>query len=256
MLQLVVDHLGEIGKRNGDTLAFLTPPELLPGPMRDEGPEGLFDFGLAHGQAGVLAFLATLHRAGICRDATVALMEPLAAWLLRHAQNDTLSAFPRALRPAGDTIAGRFGWCRGDAGIALALLRAARTCGRDDWESTALALLRRGASRVVANSSVFDACVCHGSLGLHLIFRAAYAMTEDPLLDSAARYWLDVTRDFRSHDTETGFRFASTLMPEELIGPKGFLMGSAGAAMALALDQCDRRDWQRLLLIDDDRAFS
>jgi class I lanthipeptide synthase len=253
IVQLVFEHLREVGQLCGETVAYLTPSALLPGPIRHQEPEGLYDFGLAHGQAGVLAFLASVYEAGICKEEVGALMVPLAAWLIAHARIDTLSIFPRAIRPNGGMLDSSFAWCRGDPGIALALLRAARSCNRDDWEETAMVWLHRSTARSLEDSPVFGACVCHGSIGLSLIFRQAHKMTGDPLLESAASYWLEATRQFGCYDTPTGFRFSSKLMPESDLGPRGFLMGAAGTALALAVDRCDRKDWQRLLLLDHDR---
>jgi len=253
-LERIVMTLADIADRRDGGVAFLTSADLLPEHTRADSPAGMYDFGLAHGQAGVLSFLASVRAARVCVDAVDALIEPLATWLIGQARTGTRSAYPRALLPDGRRIEGRFAWCRGDLGIGIALLRAARVCGRGDWEDAAVALLARAAERTIDDSAIFDACLCHGSLGLFVMFRRAFAMTGDLRLRAAASRWLETTWTFRRHDTPSGFRFGSKSMPQSLLGGCGFLMGSSGAALALTTLRNVRADWQRLLLIDDEHG--
>jgi hypothetical protein len=82
------------------------------------------------------------------------------------------------------------------------------------------------------------------------MFRRAQALTGDEDLGAAADYWLQLTRDYRQHPTDSGFAFGSTAKTEDRVFPAGFLMGAAGAALAIAAELGGDARWERLLVID------
>jgi hypothetical protein len=57
-LRLVVRALEAEGRRDARGLAWFTGPARVPAPQREMYPEGKYDLGMAHGAAGVIAFLA------------------------------------------------------------------------------------------------------------------------------------------------------------------------------------------------------
>ena len=251
-LELIVTRLAERAVGDDEAAAFFTSPELLPVQMQADAPEGWYELGMAHGQGGILAALVAIDRAGVSRPLTRNLIERLSTWLVRHARDGRKSAFPLALRPDGSATRTRFAWCRGDLGIALALLRAARELARLDWEQTARAILERSARRTVEDAETVDVTLCHGTLGLCRMFRRAHMLCGDRVLADAADYWLESTNAFRGFETETGFRFSKRPNRETRLLDAGFLMGAAGAALAIAAELGADASWERLLLIHHD----
>jgi lantibiotic biosynthesis protein len=114
------------------------------------------DWGLAHGLAGTVAWLARVDPARARRFAA------------------PLLDVERAPE--------RLAWCRGDLGIACALWSA----GLADQ---ALALAHASARRPEATTGVIDPGLCHGAAGVgHLFARLAHA-SGDATLRDAARDW-------------------------------------------------------------------
>jgi len=89
-LAYVVDRLDEIAERSADGITWFALPKLLPDSQRQLCPNGYYNLGVAHGVAGVIAFLANVYALderevrGVTRVRTKArqLLEGAVAWLL------------------------------------------------------------------------------------------------------------------------------------------------------------------------------
>lgn len=187
---------------------------------------GLVDFGMAHGNAGIIAFLARAAAAGI-GDARSLLVDAT-TWLLAHDDPDAEVRFPGKLAPDGRRYHARHGWCYGDLGIAVALDAAGRAAQRDDWRATALSVAHAAAALPRDASSIRDATLCHGTAGVAHMFARLHAETGDAICASAARCYLAATLEhsadgFCARDA-AGYTRRSP----------GLLAGAAGAALVLA----------------------
>jgi hypothetical protein len=120
------------------------------------------DLGLAHGAAGVIAFLSAAARldSGWRTHITPVVKQHVDRLLQqRLPANETTCAFPSEIG-GGPT---RLGWCLGDTSIAVALLAAGTAFDREDWCSTARELALAAAKRPRGFSGVVDAGLCHGA---------------------------------------------------------------------------------------------
>jgi lantibiotic biosynthesis protein len=248
----IVDHLAACARHDGAGLAWPTPPELVPIARRSEFPSGYVDLGMAHGIAGVIAFLASTHDAGLAVARSRALLEGAVGWLLARPRTD--GGFPWAHIAEVTAGPARLAWCYGDLGIALALLRAARTLDRPGWREHARALLVRSARRGRAETGVADACLCHGSAGVLHLFRRGSEMLPDPDLIEAAHAWAAATLAMRDDTVSSTLAGFAALAHEDgrayRHAERGLLNGAAGIALALlpcvvALEPA----WDRALLL-------
>ena len=220
------------------------------------GPtERSYHLGMAHGQAGVIAFLAKALDLGVLCDRVRALLSGSANFLVNHQQTGANGAFARTVvlgDPRGEVDVS---WCWGDAGTAIALLRGARALGVTEWETLALEVARALIARAGRSPGrVGDASLCHGSAGLGHIFNRFYQATDDAAFADAARDWFRHAVQRRSRQKGIGgfqFRFA-----DEATGQtrwhdcSGYLIGSAGVAAALAAACCDHApSWDQPLLL-------
>lgn len=212
----------------------------------DLGARGkpVVDLGLAHGQPGVLAVMA-LCQAEVPSVALEAALREGAAELVSH----------RLSRERGGGFSTRSdrgsrainGWCYGDAGVALALYRAARALESTPLTRSALALARRAARRSREDSGLVAPCLCHGSAGLAHILARFHAVTGERLFADAARRWYRITLDH----LESGALFFHTRFDGRRVRDEGFLTGAVGVAMALlAATTPLAPTWDRLLLAD------
>jgi len=253
-LHEIVDHLATTAHRDRVGLAWPTTPDLVTNARRSEFPNGYVDLGLAHGMAGVIAFLASAYDAGVAMRTSRELLEGAVGSLLVRECTD--GGFPWAHAADAVPCPARLAWCYGDPGIALALLRAGRSLDRPAWLNKAHALLLRVTQRAPDESGVADACLCHGSAGLLHILRRAQQTLADPALGEAVRYWTGVTLAMRDHAVEPAIAGYGALVREAGISrwqaERGLLNGAAGVGLALlpvvsALDPA----WDRALLLSN-----
>jgi lantibiotic modifying enzyme len=254
-LELIVERLSGLAAPSDIGLRWHTHPNLLSPHKKESHPQGYFDLGLAHGLPGIIALLGRIHAAGISREKTGRLLEGAVQWLLRQKLPDSSqSSFPALHVPGRQPEGCRLAWCYGDAGVAAALLLAARSVGETLWEQEALEIARRAAARDVETCGVVDAGFCHGSSGLAHIFNRLYQATHDEIFAIASRYWIERTLQFsKPGDGPAGYRFlaADNKGQSGWQARYGILSGIAGIGLSLlaassALEPC----WDRIFLLD------
>lgn len=173
--------------------------------------------GLAHGIAGPLALLAAAHQAGYTVPGQADAIRTAAQWLVTWQASDgtwppyisgaDLDTKDRIIGPTeGRTTA----WCYGTPGIATALRGAGNAVGEAVFHRTAVEAMTALAARRPDGWDTEGAALCHGSVG---ILQAAHRFRHRSLAEHGV------------HTTLTHVPFS---------GPRGFLTGRAGTALALA----------------------
>jgi lantibiotic modifying enzyme len=246
LLSRILDHLQATVEDSPAGCTWWTPP-------RPQFPQGCYNLGVAHGIPGVLGFLAEANRAGLTDPRIALYAEGSVHWLLAHRLRDGDSAFPAWIVPDSEPVPTRTAWCYGDLGIAVVLLSAARSFGRPDWESEALALAHLAARRSIEAAQAIDCSLCHGTAGASHLFLRLYQATGDPLLKTTALAWLERTLAMRRPgEGFAGFlTWVNTMEPNggSWRGEPGFLMGAAGVGLTLLGAVTDIEPaWDRLLL--------
>lgn len=199
------------------------------GPRAHLRPEtvGSRDLGVAHGQAGAVAILSSIVRAGVgATDHAVRLLRDSTDWLIAQRLDNGVSHFAHCAELRDETS--RDAWCYGDPGTALVLYQAGAVL-EDSW---VLAVAREVAESVVTrdpeSSTVIDASVCHGSS--FLAFLAHRLRDCDPSIDADAfgEYW----RDSAVAEIEAGPLTYPVSLTERTTRTN-FLEGDVGVALAL-----------------------
>jgi hypothetical protein len=213
----------------------------------------VFDVGIAHGLAGVVALLAGCLEQGIAPEASARLLELSVRALLAQRLPDAYdSRFPALVIPGRSREATRTAWCYGDPGVAAALYRAGNATGRTEWVGAALETAGLAARRSLSGSGVTHPCLCHGSAGLAHIFSRFYQWTGQTEFREAALRWYRWTLDMRVQGTGIGGYRAEQAGAEEspALLDSALLEGSLGIGLVLlaALDSTDPA-WDRVLLL-------
>ncbi|MFN2166537.1 MAG: lanthionine synthetase C family protein [Anaerolineae bacterium] len=252
-LECVVERLGELAEHRSSGVTWRTPPELLPASQRELYPRGYYNLGVAHGVPGVVALLGEVCEANIAVARARPLLDGAVEWLMKQGRPaEATSWFPPWVAPGAEPGPARLGWCYGDLGIAAALLSAARRLNERRWEQYALELAHATARRRATDTTVKDACLCHGAAGVGHLFNRLFQATGAPGLKEAALYWYE--RSFTYRKIGGGIAGYRTHRPGAGAGgawveDPGFLTGAAGVALAqLAATCCTEPDWDRLLL--------
>jgi len=258
ILKRVVERLNETAERNAEGITWLTPPELLTPWQREISPNGYYNLGLAHGVPGVIALLGHAYAAGIARAQVEPLLEGAIDWLLaQKLPSSAHSIFPSWVGPswAQPSIGSdecRLAWCYGDAGIAAALLSAARSARERTWEREALEIAICAARRAPETAGVLDVSLCHGAAGLGHIFNRMYQATGEKQLKDSATFWFDRTLEMRRPEGGIGGFVALGVITDERrwVADPGFLTGAAGVGLALlAAITPIEPSWDRILLV-------
>jgi hypothetical protein len=253
LLGCVVDRLDELAEHNEQGIAWFTPPQLLPDWQRELCPKGYYNLGVAHGMPGVIALLGQACAAGVRRDKAEPLLEGAVAWLLtQKLRGSGHSIFPSWAGPGIERDDCRLAWCYGDAGIAAALLGAARCLGKPVWEQEALEVARQAAQRTTDAAGVADAGLCHGAAGLGHIFNRIYQASGAVVFKEAAIAWFERTLEMRRPTGGIGgFCALDSVNGERCwVDDPGLLGGAAGIALALlAAITSVEPAWDRVLLV-------
>jgi class I lanthipeptide synthase len=263
----VVDQLARRAREDQDGIYWWTPSSWRG--LRGERywPAGV-DLGVAHGIAGVIPFLARVHRLGLARPVVRPLLDGAVGWLLAHLVDTACGpTVPYFVADGVEPGPARSAWCYGDPGVAMALLLAARDVGDLAWATAATGLALRAAARPAGQAGVTDAGLCHGSAGLAHLFNRLYQLTAEPALADAARFWIERTLDLCSaaapDESASGAAAPGTAAPGAAAparvplaaapppysGP-GLLEGAAGVVLALEAAASPAEPvWDQMLLV-------
>jgi class I lanthipeptide synthase len=244
---LAVESSAEV---TDDGITWFVPASRMHPLMLEKAPQGCYNLGLSHGNPGVISILAEIHRLGIDPPRTRRLLEESVRWLL--AQEIPGGWFPALIGPGIDPKPARVSWCYGSPGIPIALLRAARALGRDDWHATAMRLAMVAAEVPFERSGVTDPPFCHGAVGLMHQFNRLYQETGIPRFADAARTWFDHTLAYRAEGKGVA-GFSSRSMPDGQEYPEpGIVYGAAGIAAAFAAAVSDvEPSWDAMFALSD-----
>ena len=245
----VVEQLTRRARHDHDGVYWWTPPSWK-GPRRDRYQPAGVDLGVAHGIAGVVPFLARVHRLGLAQQTVRPLLDGAVGWLLAH-MVDTAAGptVPSFVADGVDPGPARSAWCYGDPGVAAALLLAGRDADEPGWVATATGLAVRAAARPPGQTGVVDAGLCHGSAGLVHLFNRMYQMTAEPALADAARFWVERTLEFCSAPVPGRSAAPIDAAQSAWNGP-GLLEGAAGVALAMeAAGTTVEPAWDQMLLV-------
>lgn len=225
---------------------------LVASPFRSANkPEeiGHRDIGVAHGNAGLLAYLAAvvLSLDGALAERAGLILARVFSWFRHQRCVAGAGVFPQSVETR--FRGARCAWCYGDPGISLALVMAADALRhRPELAAEARSLAHLAAESVRqrddATLSVFDACICHGSSGLLYFGWRMRQATKSPQWSAYVERW--------AMDLET--RLAAG--PLEYMTPAGtkqdvsILEGDLGVVLGLLLAASDRAPiWDDRLLI-------
>jgi lantibiotic biosynthesis protein len=262
LVDRVVHHLGRLARWTDRGAAFWRPPGFLGPALRDIYPAGCFDLGLAHGSAGVISWLADLHRASLADDGASHLLDGCVRWVLgQRVDGGQGSVFPSHVGADGRPKLARFAWCYGDPGVSLALYKAAGALRNADWRRGALDVARRAARFSHHEAHVADPGLCHGALGLAHIYNRLWQASGDDELPAAARSWyaralnmgepLGGLSAYRESSPADHASPADQARPDAGLIDEGSLLGGrAGMGLALlAAATAVEPGWDDLLLL-------
>lgn len=157
----------------------------------------VFDFGLAHGNAGVLYFLKKCVQKSILRSRCMNLIEGGVKFYFNTIQNqaEAGSFFRNFLALQNkeenqDLEFSRLAWCYGDLAILYTLYKTCKTIGNTKLLDKIEAMLVETTKRTTYEQTLIkDIGICHGSTGLALIYRCIFEDTNNEIFRQAQFFW-------------------------------------------------------------------
>lgn len=187
----------------------------------------IFDFGLAHGNAGILYFLFKAYKGNVHRDKCSFLIEGGVKFFLNNIQDFVKvgSYFPASiLRTDYETHQitesySRLAWCYGDLGILYTLFEISRHLLWTDLNAKIVSMLEKTTQRKTQKeTSLLDSSFCHGASGVGYIYLKLYRASGNLKFKEAYLYWLQHVIDQGSSASEasaSGYLFDT--------GPQGLM---------------------------------
>jgi lantibiotic modifying enzyme len=228
IVERVLQLMQALSIEHGEHQWWPTTPRNGPTPIMERHPQGYCDLGLAHGNAGVAAFLARAVMQNIARESAAAMLAKLLPWLIAQ-QNpaDCSARFPYIAEEPN--VASRCAWCYGDVGISWALVRAGEALQQPDWiafgHATARAIMQRS-----TDTGFADDALCHGRAGVaHILLRHATYFNDAEL----AAHGLQMLNQVASGLEGANSSASSTAISAEKANNLSWLEGQAGIGLAL-----------------------
>jgi lantibiotic modifying enzyme len=208
------------------------------------------DLGLAHGLSSILAFLAKLYKENIQCNRIKILINNYAEFILRFKleKPNSINVFPNYISNSTPIFNNRLAWCYGDLGIGFAFLRAAYAINDISLFNKSIEILTGTLGRRnLADTLVFDACLCHGSAGNAHMYARIYYYTRNPKFKDAALFWYEDILNKATHKSAAGFNY---YLLNDWRQYYSFLEGISGIGLVLISGLSDNSpDWDECLLL-------
>jgi lantibiotic modifying enzyme len=163
-----------------------------------------FNLSLSHGITGILYFLGKCSKKEILTEITGRMMKKTVNFILAHSQStdSAKSAFPFSIPFETKDFAQiefpqRQAWCVGDLGIIHTLMLVAEWTEDRSLHFRCRELLDNlQLTKPELDTTVADACFCHGSAGVGYMLLKFFRITGNEQYRDAALYWAKYTIKF------------------------------------------------------------
>lgn len=204
--------------------------------------EDIYDFGLAHGNAGILYFLTKCLKNNIAIDVCKHLMRGSLNFFKNNVQDPAAagSFFPSSVKVSeyvfkipADTRS-RLAWCYGDLGILYTSLSAATALHDNEMMQFTSDLLAKSALRREKNDTgLSDGGFCHGTSGVGYIFLSLFKSTGRQIFKETADFWLQETLNMADANVKNKHGYLFNMGESGLQSVAGLLTGVGGVALFL-----------------------
>lgn len=216
-----------------------------------------YDLGICHGNAGILSFLLKAYQKGIETEYCKKLIDGSVDFFMSVQQTPKKDADTYWASIVTDSCTegnSRLSWCYGDLGIATTLLEVGSVFGNQDLiDNMIKVLLHSTKKRNPMDNNIKDACICHGTIGLMLLYSKAYRFSGVSKLEDTALYWLQETRKLDvpyEGEFKLWFNYVEENGKGEYRFTPGLLEGMAGIGLGMLTQlKDDLEDWESILLV-------
>ena len=245
-LTQIVEQLSAIAVHlpNGE----ITWPYYDFGKPKEDQDSIIYNLGLSHGTASIVAVLTLLYKKGYAQEQCAELIHGNLQWLWENRNRSGASVFPDRVQGQRLDRDTRMAWCYGDLGLANTFWLAGEKLNNDTWKQIAEQTIVQAASRRGDETKLVDAAICHGTAGAAYIFRRFSQRIQNPVLVEAADYWLQKTLEWALPITSNDV-FQSHQLDGTYATNLGMLDGEASVGLVLLAELGAPTNWDRFLLL-------
>lgn len=207
------------------------------------------NLGMSHGMTSVPVLLSMFYRY-VEPDSKV---EEMVNQSINHIINqlDFAGHWVAPFFSGGNRQNGRLAWCYGDVGLAICLTQTGLNFNNRKWMKLGIKIgLNCVRKKDPMNNRVLDACICHGTSGLSIIYDAIGEHSRNVEFNRAAQYWRRKTIDYSKMENDTlGYLYWDH--SRGWIKMKyGLLEGLVGVGLSLISKSDSKlKNWEKCLLI-------
>lgn len=210
----------------------------------------VYNMGFAHGQPGVLAIAS--FACDLLPGDTVPerMIKELGRFIASRADLRSPVQFQAYYSPDAEfAYDSRLAWCYGDLSAAFAIHLAAQRLKDNTLAQLGEDIAIRSAQRTTpGQTSIFDAELCHGAMGVSHLYGIFYERTNNPVYRTAQVHWIDhaLSLSCNPHGI-AGFR--THIREDEWGRDAGLLKGVAGIGLGMLSFLGQPRNWDSLLIL-------
>ena len=216
-----------------------------------DGNKMVYNLGLAHGMASTMIMLSKIvntQQSSLAAQAKELLKGVVDFFMSEKMASSYNATFPNYSSLDEPVSNSRLGWCYGDLGIVIALLKASHALQDDLLRQDAVEIcLRTTTRKTQKETAVMDATICHGTAGIAHIYSRMFQLTGKIEFQEASQYWIDQTLKKATYeDGNAGYKMWTIEGPRNGIS---LLEGSAGIGLVLMSTLLNEDiDWDNSLL--------
>lgn len=148
---------------------------------------------ISHGLVSVINFIIKAFKykidIEICNDLLEGLIKYIKKQKIDHIKYNAY--YPNFAIKDQPIRASRLGWCYGDLSIALMYWEAGKVKKNPSWKQEAIEILDFATNRLdLEQNQIQDACICHGTSGIAMIFNRMFYETNFQRYKDARDYWI------------------------------------------------------------------
>ncbi|WP_367867711.1 lanthionine synthetase C family protein [Pedobacter sp. WC2423] len=170
----------------------------------------IYNLGLAHGIPGIISILSECYRLNFYRKECAEKIHGAINFIISRQVTGHDYCFPARVKTnkngIGEPEPSRLGWCYGDLGVAIAILKAGQYCGNKAWIEKGKEIACMTLGRTGHMALLDEHGLCHGYLGTMHMYNRVFKATGDPVFQKQMRYWESISsKDLDFKVSETGF---------------------------------------------------
>ena len=198
-----------------------------------------YNFGMAHGMAGIVSFLSLVAAQNIKTNECFEMVKDVLTFFKSHQTGEIQNGmFPTSIEvnnPVSEP-GGRLGWCYGDMCVINSFLHAGKSFKNNEWIEYGKELAIKTTERTFETSGIIDPCFCHGNIGTILQYYRYYKLTHDDKFKQSLIHFLQVNLShfYQADKGYGGYQYSSfdentneRIWVNEIV----LLEGSAGIAL-------------------------